>query len=448
MAHVFISYERSDRPHAERVATVLEQHGLSVWWDRKILAGETFDETIQSALNEARCVVVLWSDASVTSAWVKDEAAEGARRDILVPVRIDEVEIPLGFRQIHAVTLLDPAAERDPSRFDELVTAVDSVRRRAVHATVPSHAASESVEPIGRLPSPPADAASSHERDARSLSATVPRSYLYATLALVAILAVVAVWQRLGAGGSEAGVVTPVDRTTTGRPPEPVAAAPLQVMPAVTGPGARSTSPVPPPAGDATSQPSPGAAGVVVKGQGQDLYYVFDATGAKQLAYARTDAPINLFPGNYVLVLHDVRRPIQVAGGRRTSVETVKFSVQGTGADLYYLKDTTGRTQLAYARTSSALEIFPGDYTVVLHDVPLPVSVHAGRDMAVAAGSLVVPGSGSGLYYVRDATGEKQLAHRTTNKEIELLPGSYVIELSGSRRAVQVAAGRKTVVDR
>lgn len=49
----------------------------------------TFDEVIEEALGAAKCVVVLWSKSSASSDWVKGEAAEGLRRKILVPVRID-----------------------------------------------------------------------------------------------------------------------------------------------------------------------------------------------------------------------------------------------------------------------------------------------------------------------------------------------------------------------
>src|SRR5262245_35114017 len=105
MADIFISYERSDQARAQRVAEALEQQGWSVWWDRKLLAGDLFDKTIQQSLDAAKCVIVLWSNTSVSSSWVKDEASEGARRGILVPMLIDEVAIPLGFRQLHTAHL-------------------------------------------------------------------------------------------------------------------------------------------------------------------------------------------------------------------------------------------------------------------------------------------------------------------------------------------------------
>jgi len=107
MAHIFISYARADRPRAERLAQALERTGWSVWWDREIPPGRSFDEVIEEALSQARCVIVLWSDASIRSEWVKTEAAEAAQRRILVPILTDGARIPLEFRRIQAAAIDD-----------------------------------------------------------------------------------------------------------------------------------------------------------------------------------------------------------------------------------------------------------------------------------------------------------------------------------------------------
>ena len=67
MTDVFLSYAREDRERASVLAAALEGQGWSVWWDRKIVAGETFDETIEDQLSTAKSVVVLWSEHSVGS---------------------------------------------------------------------------------------------------------------------------------------------------------------------------------------------------------------------------------------------------------------------------------------------------------------------------------------------------------------------------------------------
>lgn len=105
MASVFLSYARDDRSKAEALATALEELGHSVWWDRSIEGGSRFSQEIEQALKRSDAVVVMWSHVSVQSAWVTDEAAEGRDTGRLVPVVIDDVKPPLGFRQYQAIDL-------------------------------------------------------------------------------------------------------------------------------------------------------------------------------------------------------------------------------------------------------------------------------------------------------------------------------------------------------
>jgi hypothetical protein len=127
MSDIFISYARRDKDRAELLAEKLSQQGWSVWWDREIPPGQSFDETIENALNSARCVIVLWSKDSVSSRWVKTEAAEGAARGILVPVLIDKVQIPLEFKRIEAADLSDWQGDSSHFEFDQLLKTVAGI---------------------------------------------------------------------------------------------------------------------------------------------------------------------------------------------------------------------------------------------------------------------------------------------------------------------------------
>ena len=102
---VFISYAAEDRERARSIAVYLESRGWSVWWDRKIPVGRAFDEAIEDALRRARCVVVLWTKDAVASRWVRSEASDAAQRQVLVPVLVEEVTIPLEFRHLQALDL-------------------------------------------------------------------------------------------------------------------------------------------------------------------------------------------------------------------------------------------------------------------------------------------------------------------------------------------------------
>jgi formylglycine-generating enzyme required for sulfatase activity len=124
MADIFISYASEDRERAGRIAGVLESCGWSVWWDRKIAAGQAFDEAIERELEAAKCVIVLWSQASINSEWVKNEAAEASARGVLVPALLDRVKLPLEFRRRQAADLVGWDGNPNQEGFQTLCSGV------------------------------------------------------------------------------------------------------------------------------------------------------------------------------------------------------------------------------------------------------------------------------------------------------------------------------------
>lgn len=106
MSDIFISYNQEDRRWVEGFAKALASRGWSVWWDRSIPTGESFDRVIEQALTNTKCVVVVWSTRSVNSDWVKAEAEAAKKRKILLPVRIEEVTLPLGFSRLQTQSLV------------------------------------------------------------------------------------------------------------------------------------------------------------------------------------------------------------------------------------------------------------------------------------------------------------------------------------------------------
>jgi len=107
VSDIFISYKREDEVRVGRLARALEKVGFSIWWDRGLPGGESWRANIASALESARCVVVVWSQGSVgvEGAFVRDEAGRAMARGLLVPVMIDRVGPPLGFGELQAVDL-------------------------------------------------------------------------------------------------------------------------------------------------------------------------------------------------------------------------------------------------------------------------------------------------------------------------------------------------------
>jgi hypothetical protein len=143
MADVFVSYANQDRGRAHDLANALEARGWSVWWDRKIVAGQTFDQVIEHELESARCVVVLWSRHSVSSEWVKNESSDASERGVLVPALIDPVKPPLEFRRKQNVDLAGWSGDTSSEGFEALCRGIAATTKTPA---APPHRAAVSQE--------------------------------------------------------------------------------------------------------------------------------------------------------------------------------------------------------------------------------------------------------------------------------------------------------------
>lgn len=224
MADIFLSYAREDEQQAQQIAHQLEATGLTVWWDRKIPAGMTWRQVIERSLNEMGCMVVLWSRSSVASTWVNEEAEEGRVREKLVPVLIDAVVPPLGFRGIQAADLNGWDGSPATPAFRQLVADLE-IRLGRPSQQLPAAAARPA----------PAVADAGAARRAPTL--------VLASIVIAALLVVTWVWRGADEGAGEAARTRPAKASLT-PPTQPAAVVPITPQPSPASP-AQAFTPAP-----------------------------------------------------------------------------------------------------------------------------------------------------------------------------------------------------------
>lgn len=143
MADVFISYSREDRPRAEQVANGLASLGVDSFWDTDIPPGQTWADYIETKLTQCKTVVVLWTEHSTKSQWVREEARMGRDKSKLIPVRLDASPAPFGFGEVQAADLSTWRGEPNHPEWIRFSSAV----RNAIGAPMATPAAAQVSQP-------------------------------------------------------------------------------------------------------------------------------------------------------------------------------------------------------------------------------------------------------------------------------------------------------------
>jgi TolB-like protein/Tfp pilus assembly protein PilF len=152
MSDVFVSYKAEDRSRVEPLVGALEAEGLSVWWDARVSGGEAWRESIAKQLDEARCVIVIWSKRSTgpEGRFVRDEASRAQRRGTYLPITIDKVEPPLGFGETQALPLRSWKGDPSHPRYRTISDCVHSLLGRERSAGAPIAARPSSAARVDR----------------------------------------------------------------------------------------------------------------------------------------------------------------------------------------------------------------------------------------------------------------------------------------------------------
>ena len=149
MHEIFISYSRRDITTVRALTTALSQKGVSVWVDRSdIQEGDAYDTQIEEAIAQTSVVIVLWSEHSIKSHWVRAEAAYAVAKHKLLPISIGQCQPPLQFMQIQTIDFSCWEGGCEDEAFERLLAALAkrlgrqfSISRSVAAAAIPPAAA-------------------------------------------------------------------------------------------------------------------------------------------------------------------------------------------------------------------------------------------------------------------------------------------------------------------
>lgn len=125
---IFLSYAREDFNKAKQLAKALENRGWSVFWDRaNLLPGQDMDEVIEEAIEQASCMIVIWSKNSKKSDWVRGEATIGRERRVLIPILFEAIDPPIAFRALHTEDFVNWEGDMNSDEFIKLTRAITNL---------------------------------------------------------------------------------------------------------------------------------------------------------------------------------------------------------------------------------------------------------------------------------------------------------------------------------
>jgi formylglycine-generating enzyme required for sulfatase activity len=125
MDEIFISYKNERRKAAEHLAQVLQYYGYSVWFDYRLITGSDFGFQIDCKIREAKALVALWCSLSIGSRWFAEEIDLAHKLGILIPVKIEHCELPVGFRRQHFIDLSSWDGSPRSHQLDPLTEALE-----------------------------------------------------------------------------------------------------------------------------------------------------------------------------------------------------------------------------------------------------------------------------------------------------------------------------------
>jgi hypothetical protein len=123
---VCLIHHESDKDIAESLEYALKRYRISVWRTDQIEIGRNTDDEIKRAINSAKIVIVLWSNNSVNSHLLQEQAGIADKRKALIPILTDNVKSPNVSVGTQAANLVGWQGEEDNKEFIKLRQLIQS----------------------------------------------------------------------------------------------------------------------------------------------------------------------------------------------------------------------------------------------------------------------------------------------------------------------------------
>lgn len=110
----FLSYSSNDKEFAEKLANDLNANGLAIFFDKwEIKVGDSIVTKIDVALGEMTDLIIILSENSVNSNWVKKELSSALVKTLqdnsvkILPVLIEKCDIPILIKDLKYANFLE-----------------------------------------------------------------------------------------------------------------------------------------------------------------------------------------------------------------------------------------------------------------------------------------------------------------------------------------------------
>ena len=121
---VFISYARANKAEVAKIVDYLRAHNINIWWDDDIAPGDKWRGQIDDKLAECQAVLTLWTEQSVKSDSVIEEAEVGKGGGKLLHARLDSAPLPHGFGEFQYADLTHWDRRSDTPESSRLLAAL------------------------------------------------------------------------------------------------------------------------------------------------------------------------------------------------------------------------------------------------------------------------------------------------------------------------------------